>query len=365
MKKIVVWALCVIMVFSVVLTGCSAEPAASSAPAEASSSQASSDDGGAAASSDGGAKTDGSKVKVVIMPKLVGIPYFNAAEKGAKQCAEDMGFEVIYAGPTEADATQQFKMVEDYIAQGVNAICVAPNDPAGLTPALKKAKEAGIAVIDWDTAAEKDAVDYSIHNADDQELGEHMFQKLFEAIGKDEGTYAILTGGLEAENLNTWIKYGMDWAEQNYPNMKLVTDKIPTNEKQQEAYSKTLDLMKCYPDLDGIMGMSTPTVPGAGQAIQELGLQDQVALVGHAMPADAAEYIKDGSADCGVLWDIYNLGYLTAYVGYMAATGGEIKDGVDVPNVGALQLKEDGKTIILGPPLDITKENVDELSSKF
>ena len=62
-------------------------------------------------------------------------------------------------------------------------------------------------IRDRDTAAEKDAVDYSIHNADDQELGEHMFQKLFEAIGKDEGTYAILTGGLEAENLNTCLLY--------------------------------------------------------------------------------------------------------------------------------------------------------------
>jgi simple sugar transport system substrate-binding protein/rhamnose transport system substrate-binding protein len=304
---------------------------------------------------------DNADITVVVMPKLVSIPYFNAAQDGAEKCGADLGIKVIYAGPTEADATQQYRMVEDFIAQGVDAIAVAPNDPAGLTPVLRKAKEAGIVVLDWDTAAEKDAVDYSIHNTDDREMGEHMWQRLFEAIGKEEGKYAILTGGLEAENLNTWIDYGLAWAEKNHPGIQLVTEKIPTNEKQQEAYSKALDLLKAYPDLDGIMGQSTPTPIGAGQAIQELGLQDKVSLVGHTMPKDAAQYLKDGSIDTGVLWNVYDLGYLAAYIAYTKVTGGEIKDGMEVPNIGKIEVREDGKTIILGPPLDITAGNVDSL----
>jgi simple sugar transport system substrate-binding protein/rhamnose transport system substrate-binding protein len=304
---------------------------------------------------------DKADITIVVMPKLVGIPYFNAAGDGAEKLGADLGIKVIYAGPTEADATQQYKMVEDFIAQGVDAIAVAPNDPAGLTPVLRKAKAAGIVVLDWDTAAEKDAVDYSIHNTDDREMGEHMWQRLFEAIGKKDGKYAILTGGLEAENLNTWIDYGLAWAKENYPDMQLVTDKIPTNEKQQEAYSKTLDLLKAYPDLDGIMGQSTPTPIGAGQAIQELGLQKKVALVGHTMPKDAAVYLKDGSIDTGVLWNVFDLGYLTAYIAYTKVIGGEITNGMEIPNVGKIEFRDDGKTIILGPPLDITAENVDSL----
>lgn len=306
------------------------------------------------------AAAEGEQKTVAIIPKIIGNPYFNAAEVGAKRAGEENGFEVIYSGPTDADATQQYNMVEDFIAQGVDAISIAPNDAAGLTPALKKAKEAGIAVMDWDSAAEKDVVDYSLSQVDLEELGVVIFKELFESIGKEEGTYAILTGGLEAENLNVWIEAGMKWAEENYPGMKLVTDKIPTNEKQQEAYSKTLDLMKAYPDLDGIVAGSTPAPVGAGQAIQELGLQDQVSIVGTGMPKDCKEYLMDGSVDVAVLWDIYREGYTAAYLAWMDANGEEIVDGTEIPGYGPIRVLEDGKSIIMGEPLLITAENVDE-----
>ena len=35
------------------------------------------------------------------MPKLVGIPYFNASETGALKAGEDSGVNVIYAGPNQ------------------------------------------------------------------------------------------------------------------------------------------------------------------------------------------------------------------------------------------------------------------------
>ncbi|MFA7540274.1 MAG: substrate-binding domain-containing protein, partial [Sphaerochaetaceae bacterium] len=63
-------------------------------------------------------KEDG--IKIVVMPKLVGIPYFNASEKGALQAGKDLGIEVIYTGPTTADAAEQVKMLEDLISKGVD-----------------------------------------------------------------------------------------------------------------------------------------------------------------------------------------------------------------------------------------------------
>src|SRR5947209_4396926 len=74
------------------------------------------------------------KLKIAIVPKLVGIPYFNASEKGAKQAAEKLGVDLIYTGPTEPDAAQQVQVIEDLISKKVDVIAVAPNDPAALTP---------------------------------------------------------------------------------------------------------------------------------------------------------------------------------------------------------------------------------------
>ena len=110
---------------------------------------------------------------ILVMPKLVGIPYFNASEAGALQAGEDLGVNVIYAGPNQADAAAQVRMIEDYISRGVDAICVAPNDPAALTPVLRRARDRGILVMDWDTPADPSVVEISVHQIDDKVFGEH------------------------------------------------------------------------------------------------------------------------------------------------------------------------------------------------
>ena len=288
---------------------------------------------------------------IVVMPKLIGIPYFTQTGEGAEKAGKDLGVNVIYNGPTVGDVAEQVKMLEDYITQGVDAIAVAPNDAAAMDPVLKKAREAGILVLDWDTEATKDLVDASVHQIDDQELGEHLAKSLVKFMGTDEGEYAIVTGALSASNLNTWIKYATDYLEENHPNMKLVTDPIPTDEKQTEALSKTKDLLKAYPDLKGIIGVSTPAPIGAAQAVRELGLQDQVAVVGTSVKEDSQDVLSDGALDQGSLWNTQDLGYLTVAVAKHLLDGGELKDGVDVKGWGKLQVIGE-KDIILGPPED-------------
>lgn len=297
---------------------------------------------------------------ILVMPKLVGIPYFNASETGAIQAGEDLGVEVIYAGPTQADAAAQVKMIEDYISRGVDAIAVAPNDPAALSPVLKKAREEGILVLDWDTPADIDLVDYSVHQIDDKAYGEHIVDLLVEEMGTDEGDYAILTGGLSAANLNSWIDHGLAHAEENYPGLNLVTERVPTDEKQQEAYSKTLNLLRAYPNLKGIIGVSTPAPIGAAQAVEERGVADEVAVVGTSLPNDSRPYLKSGALRVATLWEPDKLGYLTVYVALEALKGNEITDGMEIPEVGEIEVWDNDKTIIMGPPTDFTAENVDQ-----
>ena len=304
-------------------------------------------------SSSGGGKKD---ITIVVMPKLVGIPYFNASEKGAVQAGKDLGITVNYTGPTTADAADQVRMLEDLITKGVDAICVAPNNAQALTPVLMKAKRAGILVLDWDTPADPSVVDYSVHQIDDKQFGEHNWDLLVKYMGTS-GDYAILTGGLSAANLNSWLDYGLAYAKTKYPNLRLVTDRVPTDEKQQLAYQKTLDLIKAYPNLKGLVCVSTPAPIGAAQAVQEKGMQNKVAVVGSALPTDSGPYLEDGSLKTATLWDPAKLGYLTVCVAYNALKGQKPTDGMDVPNVGKITVLPDGRTIIMGPPSDFLKEN--------
>ena len=291
---------------------------------------------------------------VVVMPKLVGIPYFNASELGAKQMGEKLGIDVIYTGPSTADASEQVRILEDMISRGVDAIAVAPNDADAMTPVLQKAKDAGIVVLDWDTPADPAVVDYSVQQIDNREYAEHLVDLLVANMG-ESGDYAIITGGLSAANLNSWIDAGLKYSRAKYPGLNLVTQRIPTDEKQQLAYQKTLDLLKAYPKLKGILAYSTPAPIGAAQAVSEKGLQDAVSVVGVALPTDSGPYLEDGSLDVASLWDPVQLGALTVYVAHQVLNGKSIRDGENIPEVGAVSVQ--GKTIIMGPPSDFTKDN--------
>ena len=295
---------------------------------------------------------------VVVMPKLVGIPYFNASETGALAAGEELGINVIYTGPTTGDAALQVQMIEDLLIDGIDALAIAPNDPDSVSPALQKCQADGVLVMDWDTTANGDDVTYSIQQIDNKVLGEMLFDLLVEAMGTDEGEYAIVTGYLTAANLNTWIDFGKAYAAEKYPNLTLVTDPVPSDESAQEAYTQTMALIAAYPNLKGIIGYSTPGPIGAAMAVQEKGLQDQIAVVGTSMPTDSAPYLKDGSLDFGVLWDPAQLGKLAVYVAYLTITGQTV-EGYEVPGVGPIHNNEDGKTIIMADPSVWTAENVD------
>lgn len=298
-------------------------------------------------------KKDG--LTIVVMPKLVGIPYFTQTGEGAVKAGKDLGVNVIYNGPTTADAAEQIKMLEDYITVGVDAICVAPNDPASMDPVLRKAKNAGILVLDWDTPANAQLVDASIRQISDKEYAEHMLDKLVQYMGTDNAEWAILTGGLSAENLNTWIKFAKDHATSKYPNLKLVADPFPTDEKQDVALSTTKDIIKAYPNVKGLFCVSTPTPIGAGLAVRELGLQDKVSVVGSAVKEDVADLLTDGSVDCGSLWNCPDLGYLTVAVAKYMLEGGKLTNGTDIPGWGVINMEGD-KNVILGPPEDYEKK---------
>ena len=298
------------------------------------------------------------EITVVLMPKLVGIPYFNASEVGALKAGEELGINVIYTGPTTGDAALQVQMIEDLLIDGIDALAIAPNDPDSVSPALQKCLSEDVLCLDWDTTANADDVKYSIQQIDNKVYGEMMVDLLVDAMGTDEGEIAIVTGYLTAANLNTWIDFSMSYAAEKYPGLTLVTDPVPSDESAQEAYSQTLALIAAYPNLKGILGYSTPAPIGAAMAVQEKGLQDTISVVGCSMPTDSAPYLKDGSLDYGVLWNPADLGKMTVYVDYLELTGAEV-EGYEVPGIGPIHIQDDGRTIIMADPSVWTAENVD------
>lgn len=75
--------------------------------------------------------------------------YFVSIVEGMKAAAKDRGIELIVSDAA-ADANKHINHIEDFIAQGVDAIIISPVDQEAPVDAVKAAQEAGIPVISLD-----------------------------------------------------------------------------------------------------------------------------------------------------------------------------------------------------------------------
>jgi len=328
---------------AVVLAGCTSrnEPGESAAP-------------GASGGTDG-ASAEG--LTIAFVPKLQGIPYFEAMNTGGQQAAEELGFEWLYQGPTTADAAAQADIVRSFIQQGVDVLFVAPNDPNSMAPLLEEAQAAGINVATTDTDAPDSVREVFVNQASVEGIGQALTDTLLEAMG-GSGKYAIVSCGETAANLNAWIDVQEEYTASEYPDAEIV-DVVYAGEDQAMATQMATDLMNSNPDLTGLVGECTSSAPGVAQAVQDAGRTGEVFTVGLGTPQSMLPYLESGASSGSILWDVEALGYLTGWAGVQLANGGDLGDlsGVDNEALADAEYDEASGVLLLGPPTVFTAEN--------
>ncbi len=142
-----------------------------------------------------------------------------------------------------------------------------------------------------------------------------------------------------------------------HPNLQLVTVR-PSDDDRDKAFSETQTLLKVYPRIKAVIGISAPAVPGMGEAIKQSGRSD-VKVLGLSLPNLCKPYVHGGYIQAVVLWDTKNLGYL-AVAAPAALVRKTLRPGqavLQVPELGTLTIK--GSDIILGKPVVFRKDNID------
>lgn len=301
-------------------------------------------------------KQEEKQATIAIIPKVINIPYFNAVKEGVNEAARALDVHVIYEGPVIADANQQIAIIEKMITKKVDVIAVSANDPQKLIPVLKKAKKQSIKVITWDADTNSEGREYFVNMVNPETLGRHLMDIL--AWNTEEsGDFAIMTGAYSASNLNEWLKWIQTQLDEYYPDMNLV-EIVATDDDPHKAYMQAKKLLRNYPHLKGIIGNSSVGPPAAAQAVKESKKGGKVSVVGLSSPNSMNDYLKDGSAQIITLWSPKKLGYLTVAIANNLNEGIYPYDKQEIAGVGKIQLL--GEMVIMGEPIDFTKENVDQ-----
>lgn len=300
--------------------------------------------------------------EIVVVPKDATNPWFVRMDVGVKEYAEETGLNVYQRGTPEIDATLQAQLVQELIAQGVDAICVVPVDPGSLEPVLKQAMEAGIIVIAHEGASLEN-VNYDIEAFNNEMYGAFIMDNLAEAMG-EEGVYTTMVAHVTNASHNEWADGGVAHQIEAYPNMTLLEaePRIESEDNGDVAYNTAKEMFKKYPELKGIMGTSSYDAPGIARAIEELGLVGKAFTSGTGMPADNAELLKSGVVQSLTLWDPALAGKAMCAMAVQMLRGEEITDHCDlgVDGYTDLMFKEGSDKVLEGQGwIVINAENVD------
>src|SRR6266700_3470187 len=118
-------------------------PACSNSEGSAPSSSSSAASGGG--SSSGGLKKD---LKVFVIPKNLGNPYFTTSDSvksgGALAALQALGESGSETSGTAATPSSQLPAIQAAITKGANALLVSATDPSALCPTLNAALKKGI-----------------------------------------------------------------------------------------------------------------------------------------------------------------------------------------------------------------------------
>ncbi|MDI9635267.1 substrate-binding domain-containing protein [Kamptonema cortianum] len=331
------------------------EPAAASEEEEA---EAPEYDGGVAQNAPDLA---GQTITLVDIPKLVGIGYFAATTQGMQEAAAELGnVNVTTDAPTEANIDDQITFIENYIAQGVNGILFAANDPVAISPVLRRALEQGIHVVGYDANSQPDARTWFVNQAEFNGIGKALIDQMAAERGED-ASFAIVTSTFTTPNQARWIAEMQAYQEKCYPEMTWLAT-LEAQEDNTLSFNQATTLINQYGDeLDGIFGMTSVATPAAADAVTQAGECGNIAVVGLATPNAMRPYVESGCVQSVVLWNPVDLGYAAVYV-MRAVVDGTLVPGdteVEAGRLGTLQIVN-GSEVLLGPPFVYNMDNIDE-----
>jgi simple sugar transport system substrate-binding protein len=298
---------------------------------------------------------------MVTVVKIAGIPWFNALEKGVKKGGKDFNIDASMVGPANVDPAQQVKLLEDLIAKKVTVIGLVPLDVKVCEPVLKRAQAAGIKVITHE-GPEQEGRDWNVELIDSVRFGEVQMQRLAKDMG-ESGDYVVYVGTLTTPLHNKWADAAIAYQKAHYPKMKLVADRFPGADEIDSSYKTTLDVIKAYPNLKGILGFGSNGPIGAGNAVREKRLGKKIVVVGTVLPSQAKDLIADGIIREGFLWNPTDAGYAMVAVARLVLDGKPIKDGVDIPGLGKASVDVPGKLIKVDKIMRINNETIAGLIS--
>ena len=318
MKKIVCLVLAVVMAVALFAGGTSTgqgEASQSAAPADQSEAPAET-----SAAADGGDAKDNSEIVIGWSPYWLS-EFMTLMNAGVEARAEELGVKLVFADANN-DPNKQIGQVENFIAQKVDAMIVAPVDVEAIKPAVDAAKEAGIPFVAANMYVESDNVT-AYAGPNDIQAGELAMQYAVDQLG-GKGNVIILEGA-DGYSASADRHDGIHNILDKNPDIKVLEEKTAEWSREQ-ATSMMENYIQNYGDQIGaVVCHNDEMAMGAIQALESAGMTGKVVVTAVDAIKDACVAIKDGKMAATVYQDAAAEGALAVDIAVALAKGEKVE----------------------------------------
>lgn len=235
------------------------------------------------------------------LPPAMTSPFYASCIEGATPVADALGYELVIMAPeSEDDYATQTSMMEDLITQGVKGIAVCGINLDALIPAIKKANEAGVPVVMFNTITELEGADVYAYSGYNQYNGG---AKIADWVNEKTGGKAVVAiiEGLPSDYTTQRMGGFVDRCAEAYPDITVVASQ-PGDWVREKGMNAAMDMIQAHPEISVIYGLSDEMALGAVQACKQLNRED-IICVGLDGNPNAFESVKAGeltaTLDCG------------------------------------------------------------------
>lgn len=233
--------------------------------------------------------------------------YWKTVYMGAEAAAKELGAGISFLGPDdELDTEGQAELIRQALADGADALLLAPNDEEPLAEAVREAQQR-VPVLTLDSELASLKVKGHI-GTDNYRSGARAAEEMVRLLGGATGRIALLgfvPGTPKAEERESGILSVL----KNHPQLQLA-GKTHSCSGQQQAKELVLELERTTGPLDGIIALNSAAVLGAADALTSLGQERQVKLVSFDSTLRELELLQDGVIRSLVVQNPFGMGYL-------------------------------------------------------
>jgi ribose transport system substrate-binding protein len=254
---------------------------------------------------------DSTEIRIAVIPKETASVYWESVRQGALKAGEEEKVKIFWNGPEiETDRERQIQIIEDFLAQQVNGIVLAPNDRKALVPAVEKIFARNIPCVIVDSAVEVDEDKYLSYMATDNYQGGVMAAQRLGKILGGKGKVILVEWTPNSASTDARAEGFRATLAKEFTDIELIDSKYPNPPTVAQAREVTEDMLTKNPEVHGIFACNATTAAGALQALRSPGQAERgIKMVGFDAWDMLVDGLKSGELDSLVIQNPYRMGY--------------------------------------------------------